>query len=89
MRKVDNGEKKKENIMLFIEATNVVASPPLECRLTGKPTAHAKSKSFVTREESNMKDDKTKTFKGHLYQQQTAPLKVKPKKAQTGWMYPT
>ena len=44
MRKVDNGEKKekkKEKIMTFIMATNVVARRPPECRPTGTPHAPA------------------------------------------------
>ena len=49
MRKVDNGEKKqrkktkKEKIMHFIVATNVVASWLPEHRPTGMPTAPANS----------------------------------------------
>ena len=40
MRKVDDGKKKKkEKIMLFLVATNVVASRPPECRPTGTPHA--------------------------------------------------
>ena len=43
MRKVDDGEKKKEKkIMTFIVATNVVASRPPERRPTGTPHARAK-----------------------------------------------
>ena len=34
---------KKWKIIMFIVATNVVASRPPECRLTGRPTAHANS----------------------------------------------
>ena len=46
MRKVDNGEKKKEKkkrkkIMTFIVATNVIASRPTERRPTGTPHARA------------------------------------------------
>ena len=47
MRKVDDGEekkekrKRKEKIMTFIEATNVVASRPPERRPTGTPHARA------------------------------------------------
>ena len=45
MRKVDDGEekkeKKKEKIMTFIVATNVIASRPPERRPTGTPHAHA------------------------------------------------
>ena len=52
MRKVDDGkrkekrkeEKKKEKIMMFIVATNVVASRPPECRPTETPHARAKKK---------------------------------------------
>ena len=46
MRKVDDGEKKKEKekkIMMFIVATNVGASRPPERRPTGTPHARAKS----------------------------------------------
>ena len=43
MKKVDNGEKKEEKIMLFIMATNVITSQQPECRPTGTPTARAKS----------------------------------------------
>ena len=46
MRKVDKGEekkeKKKEKILTFIVATNVVASRPAERRPTGTPHARAK-----------------------------------------------
>ena len=38
MRKVDDGKKR----MLFLVATNVVASWPPERRPTGTPHAHAK-----------------------------------------------
>ena len=41
MRKVDDGEKKKEKIMTFIVATNVVASRPPKRRPTGTPHARA------------------------------------------------
>ena len=47
MRKVDNGKKikqknkRKEKIMLFLVATNVVASRPPERRPTGTPQARA------------------------------------------------
>ena len=47
MRKVDDGKKKKkekrrkEKIMLFLVATNVVASRPAERRPTGTPHARA------------------------------------------------
>ena len=45
MRKVDGGkrkkEKEKEKIMLFLVATNFVASWPPERRLTGTPHARA------------------------------------------------
>ena len=44
MRKVDDGEKKekkKEKIMTFIVATNVIASRPPERRPTGTPHARA------------------------------------------------
>ena len=45
MRKVDDGEEKrkekKEKIMTFIVATNVVASRPPERRPTGTPHARA------------------------------------------------
>ena len=50
MRKVEDGEEKKEKkrkkgkIMAFIVATNVVASRPPERRPTGTPTARAKMK---------------------------------------------
>ena len=47
MRKVDDGEKRKkkrkEKIMTFIVATNVVASRPPERRPTGTPHARANS----------------------------------------------
>ena len=49
MRKVDDGEKgkrKKEKMMSFKVATNVVASRPPECRPTGTPTARAKIAFF-------------------------------------------
>ena len=39
MRKVDDGEKNTQKKMLFIVATNVVASRPPEHRPTGTPTA--------------------------------------------------
>ena len=47
MRKVDDGEekkekKRKEKIMTFIVATNVIASRPPECRPTGTPHARTK-----------------------------------------------
>ena len=46
MRKVDNGGKKrKEKIMTFIVATNVIASRPPERRPTVTPHARAKIKS--------------------------------------------
>ena len=41
MRKVDDGEKRKEKIMTFKVATNVVASQPPERRPTGTPSARA------------------------------------------------
>ena len=46
MRKVDDGEKEEEEktnerIMLFIVASNFVASQSPECRPTGMPTARA------------------------------------------------
>ena len=44
MRKGSDGEekrKKKEKIMTFLEATNVVASRPPKRRPTGTPTARA------------------------------------------------
>ena len=46
MRKVDDGEekkekKRKEKIMTFIVATNVIASRPPERRPTGTPHARA------------------------------------------------
>ena len=51
MRKVDNGEKKgkkeekrKEKIITFLVATNVVASRPPERRPTGTPHARANIK---------------------------------------------
>ena len=47
MRKVDDGvkkKKKKEKIMTFILATNVVASRPPERRPTG--TLHARAKKM-------------------------------------------
>ena len=40
-----NGKKKIE-MMLFIVATNVIASLPPECRQTGMLTAHAKIIEF-------------------------------------------
>ena len=50
MRKVDDGEKKekKEKIMTFIVATNVIASRPPERRPTGTPHARAKIKQKDT-----------------------------------------
>ena len=48
MRKVDDGEekrkrkKKRNKIMTFIVATNVIASRPPERQPTGTPHAHAK-----------------------------------------------
>ena len=48
MRKVDDGEEKKEKrkkrnkIMTFIVATNVIASRPPKRRPTGTPHARAK-----------------------------------------------
>ena len=43
MRKEDDGKKeKKEKIMSFLVATNVVASQPPKRQLTGMPHAHAK-----------------------------------------------
>ena len=45
MRKVDDGKRereKKEKIVLFLVATNVVASRPPERRPTGTPHARAK-----------------------------------------------
>ena len=44
MRKVDDGEKK---IMLFILATNVIASRPPERRPTGTPHTRAKIASLI------------------------------------------
>ena len=41
MRKVDDGKKEKK-IMLFLVATNIVASRPPERRPTGTPQARAK-----------------------------------------------
>ena len=46
MRRVDDGEeekRKKEKIMSFIVATNVIASRPPKRRLTGTPTSCAKN----------------------------------------------
>ena len=44
-----NGEKKwGEKIMLFIVATNVVASRPPERRLTATPTARANYPQFFS-----------------------------------------
>ena len=43
MRNIDDGEKKKEKIMVEIVATNVVASRSPERRPTATPTARAKS----------------------------------------------
>ena len=49
MRKVDDREKKKEKkIMLFLVATNVVASRPPERRLTGTPQARDKRSYILT-----------------------------------------
>ena len=46
MRKVDNGEEKKiKKKMMFIVATNVIASRLPERRPTGTPHAHANSKN--------------------------------------------
>ena len=49
MRKVDDGKKKKrkERIMLFLVATNVVASRLPERQSTGTPHARAKRKLFA------------------------------------------
>ena len=47
MRKVDDGEEKKEKIMTFIVATNVIASRPPERRPTGTP--HARARRFYER----------------------------------------
>ena len=58
-----NGKKKIE-IMLFIVATNVIASRPPECRLTGMPTAHAKIiEFFFCTEERSKKDHVLTTSK--------------------------
>ena len=45
MRKVVDGKRKKEKIMVFLVATNVVASGPPERRPTGTPHARAKNKN--------------------------------------------
>ena len=50
MRKVDDGEKRKEKITSFIVATNIVASRPPEHRTTG--TLNARAKSIVDKEYS-------------------------------------
>ena len=50
MRKVDNGkrkEKRKEKIMSFLVATDVVASRPPKRRPTGTPHARAKNSSYT------------------------------------------
>ena len=47
MRKVDDGKRKKK-IMLFLVATNVVASRPPERRPTGTPHARAKTSNYIT-----------------------------------------
>ena len=54
MRKVDDGEVKKEKkkeknkkkIMMFTVATNVIASRPTECRPTGTPHARINSSHY-------------------------------------------
>ena len=50
MRKVDNGRKrrkKRNKIILFIVATNVIASQLPECRPTAKPHARANNWSHA------------------------------------------
>ena len=59
-----NGKKKIE-MMLFIVATNVIASLPPECRQTGMLTAHAKIIEFFffCTEERSQKDHVLTTSK--------------------------
>ena len=47
MRKVDDAKRKKDKIMSFLVATNVVASWPPEPQPTGTP--HARAKMCISR----------------------------------------
>ena len=55
MRKVDDGEekRKKEKIMTFIVATNVIASRPPKRRPTGPLHARAKKYDILAKESAN------------------------------------